>query len=184
MIWLIALIVGLGLGLATGGKIGNLARIQFRWPWLVIAALVIREAAVATPLSHVEGVQYLYTVALAALVGWTIWQIGRVAGIWIVTAGASLNLVVIAANGGRMPVAPALAGPLLRQGHLGQYTLMTSGSNLRWLADWISMPGLIAQHVSEVYSPGDLVVAAGIAVVIFIAMRPVESRPRIVSDPP
>jgi hypothetical protein len=40
----------------------------------------------------------------------------------------------------------------------------------------------------EIYSPGDLIVALGIAVLVAMAMRtgaPVEeTRPRIVSDPP
>jgi hypothetical protein len=52
------------------------------------------------------------------------------------------------------------------------------------LADWIS----VRWGPAEAYSPGDLVVALGIAAVIVLAMRSGarldETRPRIVSDPP
>lgn len=188
MLWLGALGIGVVAGFAARGSMDNLARLQFRWPWLVIAALAVREAAVLTPLNRVEGVEYVYLAALAALVAWTLWHIDRIAGIWLVTAGGLLNLVVIAANGGRMPVSPELAGALVRSGHLGQYTLMTSNTHLNWLADWIVLPGPLGRMLPEAYSPGDLIVAIGIGVVVVLAMRSRigsgETRPRIVIDPP
>jgi len=64
---------------------------------------------------------------------------------------------------------------------------MTAETNLNWLADWIALPG-IGRWVPEAYSPGDVVVALGIGVVIALAMRSqtrsLETLPRIVSDPP
>jgi hypothetical protein len=188
VLWVVALGLGLAAGFAAGGSIDNLARLRFRWPWFVLAALVVREAAVLTPLNRLEGAQYVYAAALVALVAWTLWHINRVAGIWLVAGGSSLNLVVIAANGGRMPVAPELAGALVQRGHLGQYTLMTSYTQLNWLADRIALPGPLGRVVPEAYSPGDLIVAVGIAIVVVLAMRSrsgsEETRPRIVSDPP
>jgi len=74
MLLLVALVLGLLAGIATGGKLGNLANVSIRWPWLVVAALVVREAAVLSPLSGIDGVQYVYVAALAALVGWTAWH--------------------------------------------------------------------------------------------------------------
>jgi hypothetical protein len=148
----------------------------------------VREAAVLTPLRGVDGIQYVYAVALAALVAWTVWHIPRIAGIWLVSAGGALNLLVIAANGGRMPVAANLAGSLAQRGHLGQYTVMSAGTKLNQLADWIALPGPIGRLLPEAYSPGDVVVAVGIGVIVALAMRSsagsVETRARIVSDPP
>jgi hypothetical protein len=187
LLWIAALGLGLVAGLALGGRIDNLVRLRFRWPWLIVGVLVVRAAAVATPLRSVQGVQYVYLAALTVLVAWTLWQIELVRGIWLVAVGSVLNLVVIAANGGSMPVAPGLAGSLVHSGHLGQYTLITADTNLGWLADWIALPGL-RQVVAEAYSPGDVIVALGIGVVVALAMRSqagsVETRPRIVSDPP
>jgi Family of unknown function (DUF5317) len=163
---LVPLVVGLLIGLATGGKIGNLALLQFRWPWFVLAVLVIREAVLLTPLNRVEGVQYVYAAALAALIAWTALHVKRVPGVWVVTAGAASNLIVILANGARMPVAPALAGVLVSRGHVGQYVLMSSTTNLNWLADWIAFPW----PVKGAYSPGDLLIALGIGIVTLLAV--------------
>ena len=166
MLILVPLVVGLLIGLATGGHIANLAHLQFRWPWFVVAVLVIREAVLLTPLNRVEGVQYVYVAALAALIAWTALHVKRVPGVWVVTAGAASNLIVILANGARMPVAPALAGVLVSRGHVGQYVLMSSTTNLNWLADWIAFPW----PVRGAYSPGDLVIALGIGIVTVLAV--------------
>jgi uncharacterized protein DUF5317 len=163
---LVPLVVGLVIGVAAGGKIGNLANLSFRWPWFVLVVLVIREAVLLTPLNRIDGVQYVYAAALAALVVWTALHIKRLAGVWLVTAGAALNLIVILANGARMPVAPELAGVLVQRGHLGQYVVMGPGTNLNWLADWIGFPW----PVKGAYSPGDLLIALGIGVVVILAL--------------
>jgi Family of unknown function (DUF5317) len=167
MLLLVALVLGLIAGIATGGKLGNLAHVSIRWPWLVVAALVIREAAILSPLNGIDGVQYVYLAALAALVGWTAWHASRLRGAWIVAIGAAMNLVVVIANGARMPVAQALAGPLLDRGHVGQYVVMGPGTSLAWLGDWIGVPG----PLGGAYSPGDAVIALGIAAVAFFATR-------------
>ncbi len=187
MLWIAALGLGIAAGYLLGGRIDNLSRLRFKWPWLVVVALVVRAAILLTPLRHVDGVQYVYLGALTALLAWTLWQIELVRGIWLISVGSALNLVVIATNGAHMPVASELAGSLVRSGQTGQYRLMTAQTTLNWLADWIALPG-IGRWLPEAYSPGDVVVALGIGVVIALAMRsqtgPVETRPRIVSDPP
>src|SRR6202171_5861921 len=171
MVWVAAIGLGLIVGFATHGSLDNLARLHFRWPWLVVAVLGVRAAAVLTPLRGVEGVQYMYAAGLAALIAWAIWHVNRVAGIWLVASGSALNLVVILVNGGRMPVAPELAGSLVQRGHAGQYVVMSSGTHLNWLADWISPRGLVGWGPVEAYSPGDLILALGIAAVVALAMR-------------
>ena len=184
MVWLAAVAIGLIGGVVGGGKIENLVHLRFRWPWFVVAALIVRVSVVLTPLNRVDGIQYVYAATLAALVAWTVWQIDRTPGIWLVTAGAALNLLVIAANAGRMPVAPEIGGSLVQRGQIGQYTLMSQGTHLNWLADWI----VLRLGPVEIYSAGDLVVALGIAVLIAWAMRSREkvdaTQARIVSDPP
>ena len=167
MLLLVALVIGLLAGLATGGKLGSFANLSIRWPWLVIAALVVREVAILSPLSGVDGVQYAYVAALAALVAWAAWHAFRLRGALIVASGAALNLVVVIANGARMPVAADLAGRLANRGHIGQYVVIGSGTNLGWLGDWIGVPG----PLGGAYSPGDMVIAIGIAVVAFFATR-------------
>ena len=70
MIWLVALASGVVLGLITGGRVDNFARLRFRWPLLVLVAVVVREVVLLTPLGRIEGAQYVYVLALAAIVAW------------------------------------------------------------------------------------------------------------------
>jgi len=167
LLFLFAIVLGLVLGLVTGGSFDNLTRMRFRWPWLVVGAIVVREAIVLTPLNQVNGAQYVYLAALVAIVAWTNWHWRVIRGIWLVSIGASLNVLVIAANGARMPVAPELAGRiLLHRGTIGQYTVMGGSTNLNLLGDWIRL-----YPVPEAYSAGDVLVAAGLAIVVFLAVR-------------
>jgi hypothetical protein len=163
---LVPLLLGLVIGVAAGGKLGNLATLRFRWPWFVLVVLLIREAAVLRPFNQVDGVQYVYAAALAALVAWTALHIKRLPGVWVVTLGAAINLAVILANGARMPVAAGLAGSLVQRGHIGQYVLMGPGTNLNWLADWIGF----SWPFPGAYSPGDLLIALGIGIVVILAV--------------
>ena len=195
MLLLGGLVIGLAIGIATGGKLGHLSNLRFRWPYFVLGVLLVKEVVLLTPLNRVDGVQYVYVASLAALVGWTIWNVDLLRGVWLVSAGAALNLVVVLANTGRMPVARELAARgshlLIDRGFVGQYVLMGPHTNLNWLADWLALPGPLAA-VPEAYSPGDFVVALGIAVVAFLATRRRaqpnsvlgETSARIVSDPP
>jgi Family of unknown function (DUF5317) len=162
---LVPALLGLLIGVATGGKLGNLAHLRLRWPWFVLVVLLIREAILFRPLNQIEGVQYVYAVALAALVAWTALHIKTLPGAWVACSGAAMNLIVVLANGARMPVAPELAGALVKQGHIGQYVLMGPGTYLSWLADWIGFPW----PVRGAYSPGDLVIAVGIGIVVLLA---------------
>lgn len=79
---------------------------------------------------------------------------------WLLTCfGAALNVLVITANGGLMPVIiPASwagygspAGTLMDQVHITWY----AGVHLKFLADWIQVPWAGA------CSPGDLCIWAG-----------------------
>ncbi len=194
MLLLAGLVIGIAVGVATGGKLGHLSTLRFRWPYFVFGVLVVKEVVLVTPLNRIDGMQFVYAVSLAALVGWTIWHIDLLPGVWLVSAGAALNLVVVLANGGRMPVSPELAARgshlLVDRGFVGQYVLMGPHTNLKWLADWVALPGPIGAVLPEAYSPGDMVAALGIAVVAFLATRRRSERQvevtsgRTVSDPP
>ena len=187
MLVLVPLLLGLLIGVATGGKLGNLAGLRFRWPWFVLAVLVIREAVLLRPLNRVEGIQYVFAAALAALVAWTAFHVKRLPGVWVVTTGAAMNLIVILANGARMPVSSALAGGLVQQVHSGQYVVMGPDTNLSWLGDWIGFPW----PFGGAYSPGDLVIAVGIGLVVLLAMvhqpaagTKLDETPRGIGDSP
>lgn len=166
MLVLVPLVLGLVIGVAAGGKLGNLAYVRFRWPWFVLVVLVIRIAVLQTPLDRVDGLQYVYAAAQAGLVAWSAWHIRRLPGVWLVTLGAAMNTIVILANGARMPVTPAMADVLAHRGQTAEYVVMGSGTVLNWLGDWIVFPW----PVPGAYSPGDLILALGIGITLLLAM--------------
>ena len=185
MLFLLSIAAGVVAGLITGGRLGQVAHMNVRGGWIVIAALAIRVAAQFTPLRTVDGVQWLWTLTLAAVAAWCIWNLDRVRGLWIAGLGVLLNLIVIVANGGRMPVSPAVATV---RAHLVEYIAMTPDTRLNWLGDWIGLPGTAGSPLWGAYSPGDLVVSVGIVILVALALRSKtrlgETGPRIVSDPP
>jgi hypothetical protein len=177
---LLPLVLGIGAGLAIGGKLGHWAEVRLRWPWLVIVALLVREAVALTPLGRIAGFRFVYVAFLVVLIGWTVWHIPRVPGIWLIALGAVMNLVVIAANDFRMPVVPAYAGALVRVGVAGQYVLMGPDTRLPWLGDWMGIAG----GALGVYSLGDAVIAIGVGVASFAITRFPGSATKLVDPRP
>ena len=176
MLLVAAAVVGLLGGLLTGGSMRGLLARRLRWPLVVITAFVARELLIRTPLSDSPLAPDIFVVSLAVLVAWTAWHRDELPGIWLVTAGIAMNLLVVVLNGGRMPVDPALAGhgpaQLSRAGFWASYVLRGPDTRLGWLGDWILIPRPAGLLFPQVYSPGDLVAAAGLAATLFLATRP------------
>lgn len=164
MLLLIPIVVGAGAGLLAQGRMANWLDTPVRWPWLVVIALVVRETVAITPLRSVDSLRFVYAGFLLVLIGWSLWHVRRLPGVWLMAVGAVMNLAVIAANDFRMPVVASSAGSLVKAGHLGQYTLMDSSTPLSFLGDWIVTP----TWLGGVYSPGDLVIGVGAGVVAFL----------------
>src|SRR5919201_5894576 len=103
MLFLVGCVVGLIAGLASGGSLRNLAELKFRWPWLVVLALLVKVAGTSWPLAFMPVTPYLYVASLAALVAWAVWHARVFPEMWLLAAGMALNLVVVVANDGHMP---------------------------------------------------------------------------------
>jgi hypothetical protein len=180
MLLLVGAVIGLLAGLLTGGSIQNLLSRRLRWPVLVIAAFLVKELEVRSPLGTSPAAPAVFVLSLAVLVAWTLWHRDELPGVWIVAIGMSMNLLATLANGGRMPVAAAVAylGPpqLAQQGSWAEYTIMNAGTRLGWLGDWVLFPGLFGRIFPQAYSPGDLVSLVGLTVVLFLATRPGPAR--------
>jgi len=175
MLFLTAAIVGLAFGLATGGSLHNLGAIRFRWPLIPLFALLMRDIGVSTPLAYTPWAPLLYVTGLGLLFGWALWHRDRVPGLMIVAVGMLLNLVVIGANLGHMPVSLALAdrGPieLLHKGVLGYYVVMGPDTRLDFMGDWIELPPPVNRVFPQAYSPGDLVAIVGMGLTLFWSSR-------------
>lgn len=171
-----AAVAGLLAGLATGGSLRHLLQLRLRWPLVVAAALAVRLLGVLGPLATSPLTPLLFAASLAALLAWSLWHSDVLRASWLIALGLAINLAVVLANGGRMPVSRAGAGlassVLVRHGVWGQYALAGPGTRLHWLGDWIVFPPPVGRVVREVYSPGDLVVCLGLGLVFFFATRP------------
>jgi len=173
MLFLIGCVVGLAAGLASGGSLRNLAELRFRWPWLVVVALLVKVAGTTWPLAFLPVTPYLYVVSLAALVAWAVWHAPRLPEMWLLAAGMALNLVVVVANDGHMPAyhASRLVIAYLQQGPVGQYVLGGPATRLGFLGDWIGVPGPLGTLFPEGYSPGDLLAIVAITVLVLMSTR-------------
>lgn len=177
MLLLLGALIGLLAGIATGGSLRGLASVRIRWPMLVLllGALLVKELGLFGPLARSDLTPWLFVASNILLVGWAIAHRGQLRGVELVAVGIALNLVVIAANGGHMPVSPAMAhqGPpeLARYGVWGQYVLAGPSTRLGWLGDVVQLPPPVGRVFGQAYSPGDLVSLAGMVLVLFLITR-------------
>ncbi|HVF19875.1 MAG TPA: DUF5317 family protein [Mycobacteriales bacterium] len=167
-------------GWLRGGSLGRLATLSLPgWP-LVVGALAVQ--LVGGLVAGADG-RPAYPVALvlsAVLVTAFVVRNRSVRGMRLVALGFVLNAVVVVANGA-MPVsswAAARAGisadAAIRG---GRHEVAGPGTRLRPLGDVIPAPMPIAR-LSSVLSPGDVVLAAGLGVLVLAAMVPPPGRRR------
>lgn len=174
---LIVVVAAIALGYARGGSLTRLSNLQLpAWP-LVFAALAVQALAGAAAASGVLPARPTYTGGLlvsALLVTAFMVRNRHLRGVPLIAAGFVLNAVVVTANGampvslwaaqraGLDPVAVALERD-------PRHEAATSRTRLRSLADVIPVP-LPVDRARSVVSIGDLVLAAGIGVLVANAM--------------
>jgi len=172
MLYLIALLLGLVIGLLRGGRLGQLAHLRLRWLWLVPIALVIQ--LLVFPLFS-SGPLLPYATASLHLISYvllTVWLAVnlRVLPVGVLLLGATANLVAVASNGGYMPAsATALEraglGGLVEQMVEGQAVanviLMSPATRANPLGDWLYFPEWFP--FSTAFSIGDVLIMVGLA---------------------
>lgn len=180
MLYIIAVAIGLILGLLLKGSISNLVNLKLEKIWIVILAFVIQIAgqifaAKGFTLFDGQGI-VLQVVVYCMLLTW-FWMNRHYLGILVIGAGCLMNALVIMANGGRMPVDEALVKALISDNELirqladdGKHIIAGKGIKLRFLADIIHPPYFFSWGM-QVVSIGDLVVAAGLLITVFELVR-------------
>jgi hypothetical protein len=168
-----SVVLGIGAGLLAGGRIANLASIRFRWPLVVLAALIVKEVGVIPQFSDSPAIPVLYALSLTVLLAWAVWHLRVLPGLWLAVIGLAANSLVVIANAGHMPVRPGVGtlAELAQRGHVGQYIVAGPDTRLDWLGDWIALPGVLGRVFPQAYSPGDIILAAGLLLACFLAVR-------------
>ena len=186
---LVVILVACAIGLARGGSFENLSRLHLVSSPLVFVALGVQAVGAFS------GNAALYVggmVASALLVTVFVVRNRTLPGIALVAFGFLLNALVVAANGA-MPVEQDAADRAgistvgLYRGTDAKHELADGDTVLRPLADVIAvpLPGPLRRG-SNVVSAGDVVLAAGIGVLVVNAMlraRPAPEPPKHARTP-
>lgn len=181
---LVPLIAAALIGLLTGGDLRRVANVDLRSAWIPLAMLALQLALVLFPRWQGDRLFSLrpgVTLASYALLIGFIWANRRLSGMKLVLAGAALNLAVIAANGGHMPVT---LEALAESGHLDlvverggasfvlgskDIVLPADETRLVFLSDVLKVPEALV-HTPATFSPGDLLIAAGASWLVYRTM--------------
>jgi Family of unknown function (DUF5317) len=168
MLLALPLFAGLLIGKLTGGSFRALAAAPLRAWWLLLVSLAI-QLILFTPLTDTASwdIHYshaIYVVSLLLLLGGLLANIGRLR--WplvVLAAGAALNLIVIGANGGAMPVdghllalakGQQLVSQIMHHSIASNVAPITRATNLSFLGDRVAL-------ASSVYSVGDVLIGLG-----------------------
>lgn len=146
----------------TGGKLGRLADVQLRVPWLAMAGLFAQIVVISLFPDMPGWIATSIHFLSYGLVLTFVWCNRHLPGLWLVAIGGLSNLVVIAANGGTMP---ASADALRTAGRTPTEEGFTNSEvlrdpNLQFLGDVIPLPSWVP--FANVFSVGDVLIAIGI----------------------
>jgi Family of unknown function (DUF5317) len=176
----------LAIAVLIGGDVRRLSQLRIRHIELLLAAFAAKVAVALLGTAHTEiavtAARPLNVVGAVLLLA-VVWFNRRIPGAILFGVGLTLNLVVILAFGGRMPVLlPRDADPnsavlaLLRGGLDPLHVALQNPQGLWFLGDIFAIPG-IGGH-SSLVSIGDLMMAAGVAwLIIRCSQRPAVLKP-------
>ena len=170
MFILYGVLVGVVAGFVVGGRPSGLATVRFRLGWLAIVALAIQVVLFSSLADDLDAdVRRAIYVGSTALVGVVVLANLRLTGVPLVALGAALNLAAIVANGGSMPADPAALAALGMTAQGNTNSVVVAQPALAPLTDLFAMPAWMP--LSNVFSVGDVLIGAGVAVAIAAAMR-------------
>ena len=178
------IVIGLLLGLLVGGRLGNLASIQLRWTWLLLAAVVVRFGTEALLNAQVGVVETLRVPLLAGGFGillFGLWVNRTYPGLSVAFIGILLNAIVIVANGGFMPIwSVSLEAAGFQPADVtGALHVVVTGEGAEFLTraliigDVIPVPIPVVRNVASL---GDVFLSLGLAFFLFAGVVRVPTR--------
>jgi Family of unknown function (DUF5317) len=180
------------IAVLIGGDVRRLSQLRVRHLELLLAAFAVKVAVALLGTAHSQlavNVARPLNVIGAVLLLAVVWFNRRIPGAILFGTGLTLNLIVILAFGGRMPVmvphdadpsSPVLA--LLRAGLDPLHVALQNPQGLWFIGDVFTIPS-IGGH-SSLVSIGDLLMAAGVAwLIIRFSQRSATLQPAYGSSP-
>jgi hypothetical protein len=171
----VVLVAAVALAVALGGRWHRLAHLQLASRGLVVAAVVAQAGGALVGIAGVGDARSAYVSGLVISAACALAFCARnlrVPGVTLVSGGLLANAAVVALNGAmpvsivaayhaRVPISAISAGTDAR------HEIAGIGTRMRSLGDVIPVP--LPGH-PEVVSPGDVLVAAGLAELVFLGM--------------
>lgn len=163
-------------GLATGGRLRNLAEHKLRFEWLLLPLLAIVAVLPAVSLPAPESITIVFAWMLPVVVCMIVAAFNiRQPGFFLVLVGLLLNFTVVAANMA-MPVHVTNAVSSMSADGIGDmlarswlHEAADAGARLLILADVIPVPG--PGVLRGMVSLGDILIVVGISLFVFVAMH-------------
>lgn len=182
MFLIYAVIIGLLVGWARGGRVKNLELLEIKKGGWAVTALVI-QLVIFTPLARgiTSWIVPLHLLSYLMIGTFLVYNI-KLKGFIPVALGWAANFTVIAANGGYMPAdvnlisgvaSQSVVDSLQTEGIMNNSATLGESSRLPWLGDIFSLPSWLP--LANVFSLGDLLIALGCLVIISSGML---TRPR------
>jgi len=183
MLLLYAVVIGLVVAMASGGRLSALATVRVRlWP-VALAGLVFQALLFSSPLAGTVGAlgPSLYVVSTTLVLMALVVNL-RLPGFGLIVVGALLNLIAVMANGGQMPVSPEAVASLLGSAVLPADVFTNSvlagpTTQLWFLGDIFVLPRPLP--LANVFSIGDVLIGLGGAVFLVRTMRRQVDAPRV-----
>lgn len=184
MILIAAIVASIVVALLRGGRFTNLINIPLRWGLLAVTAFAIQALFIyQKPIHKSIGVwgwqEILFMVSHLLLLA-TVWANRHLPGVKLIGLGLLLNFIVMVVNGGWMPVTPEA---VVKVGHTGLVPSLESGTRVysskniilpreRTKLQFLSDVLVLARPfpIPTVFSIGDILVAAGVFLLIQGAM--------------
>jgi hypothetical protein len=165
-------VLGIALGLALGGSLGALGRLNVRMLWLAYAAVALQLVAFPSgvfPWSMPGPAARVLWITSYALLLALVARNRRVFGFVLIGVGIASNLVAILANGGLMPATRhAMEGAGMA--HVRNNSVSLAHPHVAWLGDRFAWPHWLP--LANVFSVGDVLIGVGLLTVIVVGMRP------------
>ncbi|MBE3519463.1 MAG: DUF5317 domain-containing protein [Firmicutes bacterium] len=175
--FLVAAVVAVGLALALGGKLSNLARVEVRGLPYIVASLGVRLAGVLLTgkvLPSVALCTGIHVISYGLLL-YGLYLNFSIPEFRLIALGSFLNFLVIVVNGGRMPVLPQAIDPVdpsnavLFSNMSLTHQIINESTRLVFLCDIFKFSFL--QRTPKAFSPGDAIMVAGLVPFIVRSMK-------------